>query len=316
MLTEAQARWGARPLSAVAGPDGDGRVRGRGVHRASVVANAVGITAAVLAVILVVVLAGPVAVPWPTGAEALCYWFPSLADPYARSDWTAPIAYVYSPAFLQAIAPLKALPWPAFLAAWTAILLVAVRWLSGPRLYALAIALVAFEIAGGNIHLLMAAAVVAGFRWPWTWSFLLLTKVTPGIGLTWFAVRGEWRNLAIALGATAAIVAASYAVSPAAWAEWVDVLVASAGKTTGTWASIGLPLWVRLPAAVALVAWGGRTDRRWTVPVAAMLALPALWFGGFSMLLAVIPLRAGAAARPGEPYSSGSPAAKRAISCV
>jgi hypothetical protein len=41
---------------------------------------------------------------------------------------------------------------------------------------------------------------------------------------------------------------------------------------------------------VAVVVWGARTDRRWTVPVAAMLALPALWYGGISMLLAVIPL--------------------------
>ncbi len=44
------------------------------------------------------------------------------------------------------------------------------------------------------------------------------------------------------------------------------------------------------PSAVALVVWGARTDRRWTVPVASMLALPALWYGGISMLLAVIPL--------------------------
>jgi hypothetical protein len=43
--------------------------------------------------------------------------------------------------------------------------------------------------------------------------------------------------------------------------------------------------------AVVLVVWGARTDRRWTVPVASMLALPALWFGGLSMLLAVIALR-------------------------
>jgi hypothetical protein len=51
-----------------------------------------------------------------------------------------------------------------------------------------------------------------------------------------------------------------------------------------------VPLLIRLPLAVALVVWGARTDRRWTVPVASMLALPALWYGGLSMLLAVIPL--------------------------
>jgi hypothetical protein len=118
---------------------------------------------------------------------------------------------------------------------------------------------------------------------------VLLTKITPGIGLLWFAVRREWRQLAIALGATAAIAAASALVMPDAWREWVDVIIGNAGKG-GTWASVPVPLWLRLPAAVAIVVWGARTDRRWTVPVAAMLALPALWYGGISMLLAVIPL--------------------------
>ena len=66
------------------------------------------------------------------------------------------------------------------------------------------------ELAGGNIHLLLAAAIVLGFRWPWTWSLVLLTKITPGIGLLWFVVRREWRNLTIALGGTAAIVAVSF----------------------------------------------------------------------------------------------------------
>ncbi len=61
----------------------------------------------------------------------------------------------------------------------------------------------------GNVHMLLALAIVLGFRWPATWSFVLLTKVTPGIGLLWFAVRREWRSLAIALGATAVLVTLS-----------------------------------------------------------------------------------------------------------
>ena len=55
---------------------------------------------------------------------------------------------------------------------------------------------------------------------------------------------------------------------------------------------------VRLPIAVAVVVWGARTDRRWTVPVACMLALPALWYGGLTMLLAVIILRQPDLGRP------------------
>jgi len=249
-----------------------------------------GVTLALGAWILVVLLAEPFGRLWGTGQDARCYWVPSLADPYRNSSWTDPIAYVYSPAFLQLVSPLAALPWQAFLGVWTAILILVIRLLTGARWLALGIAVAAMELAGGNISLLLALAIVAGFRWPAAWSFVLLTKITPGIGLLWFAVRGEWRSLGIALGATAAIVAISALAMPGAWLEWIEVLVRNAGRD-GTWAAIPVPLWARLPVAVAVVVWGARTDRRWTVPVAAMVALPALWYGALSMLLAVIPLR-------------------------
>ncbi|GIW19784.1 MAG: hypothetical protein KatS3mg065_0080 [Chloroflexota bacterium] len=145
------------------------------------------------------------------------------------------------------------------------------------------------EIAGGNISLLLAVAIVLGFRWPAAWAFVLLTKVTPGVGLLWFAVRREWRPLGLALLATALVVATSAVAMPAAWLDWMEVLVRNAGRPT-TWAAVPIPLAVRLPAAVVLVVWGARTDRRWTVPVASLLALPALWYGSLAMLLAVLPL--------------------------
>jgi hypothetical protein len=233
--------------------------------------------------------------PWSrfliTGQDARCYWVPGYDAPYALSEWTAPIAYVYSPAFLQLLAPLKVLDWEPFLGIWTIILLLAVRFLSGPRLFGLAILVAVPELIGGNIHLLVAVAIVVGFRYPAAWSLILLTKVTPGIGLLWFAVRREWRSLAIAMGATAAIVAVSLALDPRAWLEWIGVIGASVGKTSGTWAALPIPLLFRLPIAIAVVVWGARTDRPWAVPVAAMLALPALWYGGVAILLAIIPLR-------------------------
>ncbi len=227
---------------------------------------------------------------WGTGQDAYCYWFPTLADPYARSDWTDPIAYVYSPAFLQLLTPIRALPWQLYMAVWTLIQLGAVFVLTGRRWFALGVVLGIMEIAGGNIHIVLAAAMVLGFRWSWTWSLVLLTKITPGIGLLWFVVRREWRQLFIALGATALIVAVSFALMPDAWFRWSEVLRNVAGRD-GTWAAVPIPFLVRVPFAVALVVWGARTDRRWTVPVAGMLALPALWYGGFAMLLAVIALR-------------------------
>lgn len=250
----------------------------------------VGLVLALVAWLTIVIFAEPWGRLWGTGQDAYCYWFPTLVDPYARSDWTDPIAYVYSPAFLQLLQPIRILPWQAFMAVWTGILLGALFLLTGRRWLAVGVVVGLMELAGGNIHLLLAAAMVLGFRWPWTWSLVLLTKITPGIGLLWFVVRGEWRSLAIALGATVAIVAVSFLVWSDAWLAWGEVLTRVAGRD-GTWAAVPIPFVVRLPAAVALVVWGAWTGRRWTVPVAGMLALPALWYGGLSMLLAVIALR-------------------------
>lgn len=238
----------------------------------------------------VVTLAMPLGRQLRTGQEAFCYWIASIHAPYALSDWTQPVAYVYSPAFLQLIAPLAELPWLGFFSAWTALLLLAVRFLTGPRLFAVGVLGATFELAGGNISLFLAVAIVVGFRWPAAWAFVLLTKVTPGVGLLWFVVRREWRSLGIALGATALVVAISAAIMPGAWLEWLDLLVRLAGRE-GTWAAVPIPFLVRLPIAIAVVVWGARTDRRWTVPLAGMIALPALWYGSLTMLLAVIALR-------------------------
>jgi hypothetical protein len=233
--------------------------------------------------------------PWgtsllPSGMDARCYWAPDLANPYLHSNWTDQIAYPYSPVFLQILQPIRLLPWPVFMAIWAAILMTAMVYLTGPRLIFLGLAFFGLiEIWGGNIEILVALAIVLGFRWPATWSFVLLTKITPGVGLLWFVARREWRSLAIALGATAAIVAVSAAIQPAAWGRWVEVLQANAGKN-GTWAAVPIPFVIRLPFALVLVVWGARTNHRWTVPVSSMLALPALWYGGLSIMIATLPL--------------------------
>jgi hypothetical protein len=141
----------------------------------------------------------------------------------------------------------------------------------------------------GNIHLLLAVAIVVGFRYPAAWAFVLLTKVTPGIGLLWFAVRKEWRNLAIALGATAAISLVTLLIVPNMWWQWLTFL--SSNPTVDTpLISITPPLPLRLFIAAAVVTYGARTNRRWTVPVAATIALPIYWWNGFSVLVAILPI--------------------------
>jgi hypothetical protein len=233
--------------------------------------------------------------PWgesllPSGMDARCYWIPSLSDPYLYSNWTDQIAYPYSPAFLQLLEPIRHLSWTAFMALWAAILMVSMTLITGPRLVLLGLAWFGLmEIWGGNIELLVALAIVAGFRWPAAWSFVLLTKITPGVGLLWFAVRREWRSLVIAIATTAAITAVSFVLLPDAWWRWPQVLASNVGKN-GTWAAVPIPLVVRLPFAVVLIVWGALKNYRWVVPIGAMLALPALWYGGLSIALAALPL--------------------------
>jgi hypothetical protein len=237
--------------------------------------------------------------------DARAYWMTRDGVLYENPVRLTANAYLYSPAFAQAIAPITALDFPAFLAIWRAINLAAFVGLGGPLAAPLMFwSPVASEVNAGNIHLLLGVAIVVGFRWPGTWAVILLTKVTPGVGLLWFAARREWRNLAIVALATGVIVAVSVVVSPRDWVDWLSLLIENTRSPDGP-LPIPVPLVVRLPLAAALVIWGARTDRPATVPVAALIALPVIWFHSLSLLVAVIPLliwpgaaRLGAPTRP------------------
>jgi hypothetical protein len=225
------------------------------------------------------------------GLDAWAYWSVDPANPYSQTVGQYG-AFLYGPPFAQVFGVLGQLPWPVFLTAWTSLLIVVYVWLT--QRYALVLLGLfppaILELINGNIHLLLAAAVALGFRYPWTWSFVLLSKVTPGVGLVWFAVRREWRGLAVALGGTALVIAVSFALAPWMWREWIDLLIAESGKPMAPKA-IPVPLWMRLPVALLLVVWGARRDKPWTVVVAAWLAIPAMWWYSSVMLLGILPIR-------------------------
>lgn len=251
---------------------------------------ALGIAAAVAVWLAVIALAGTFGLrPFAPDQDARAYWVATVADPYRLATVGVPGAYLYSPAFLQFLAPLRALSWPGFVAVWTLVLLAAVAYLAGPELLAPAIALAFVEIWGGNITLLLAVAIVLGFRWPATWSFVILTKVTPGVGLLWFVVRREWGRLGVALLATGVVVGLSALAGSGQWTQWLQVLAGNVGAD-GTWAAIPIPLLPRLPLAAAVIVWAARGDRRWALPIGCLLALPVIWYGSLTLLLAVPPL--------------------------
>jgi len=224
-----------------------------------------------------------------SGQDAHAYWGAvRTVWPYGDPAGTYG-AYLYSPAFLQFFRPLLVLPWAQFLGLWTVMLMGVLLVLTGPVLFALLLPIAFFELWGGNIHLLMALAIVIGFRFPAAWAFILLTKVTPGVGLLWFGARREWRNLTIAIGATALVVGVSWAVDPTAWRAWIDMLIQAPGGPPAP-GSIAISPIIRLPLAAFIIVVAARTDRRWLVPVGVFVALPVLWWGGLSLLIAVVAL--------------------------
>ena len=215
----------------------------------------------------------------------------NLSDPYSSGAGSLGGigAFRYSPAIAWLFYPATWLSWPALIAVYLALSGVAIVALTGRRalLFVVAFPPVLLELFNGNIHLFLALAIWAGLRWPAAWAFVLLTKVTPGIGVLWFAGRRDWRGLAIALGATAAIVVVGVAIAPGLWLEWIQVLTGAAGIQV----SPGLPpLVIRLPVAAALAYVAGRRDQAWLVPVAAFIALPVVWLQGLAILTASFPL--------------------------
>ncbi len=229
--------------------------------------------------------------PWDQSVDAYAYWATRSGSLYDAQTAGTIGAYLYSPAFAQVLVPLTWLPWAVFVTLWTGLNLAIVWWLLGRwSLPAMVFLPIPFEIVSGNVHLLYAAAIVLGFRYSASWALPILTKVSPGIGVLWFAVRREWRSLEIALGVTAALAAASYVLDPAAWRAWLDILAGSSSTPVTVGWYLPVPLLPRLVAAAVLVVWGALGDRRWTVPIAVLLAMPVLWLNSLAVLAALVPI--------------------------
>lgn len=229
--------------------------------------------------------------PWSESVDAYAYWSTRDGTLYEASSVGAIGSYLYSPAFALLIAPVSWLPWMLFNAGWTA-MNIAIVWTLARRwsLLALLFPPVLMELVAGNVHLVYAAVAAFGLRYPILWVVPLVTKLTPGVGLLWFAVRREWRQLAIALVATAALVGISFVLAPGSWGEWVGLMLASDAAPIATPGFfIPIPLPVRLAAAAVLVVWGASTERPWVLPIAMTLALPLLWLNGLATLAGLAP---------------------------
>ena len=215
------------------------------------------------------------------------YWAANPADLYPHPELGEHNGYNYSPAFELVVAWGRNLPFEVFVAIWRAVLLAALVYMAGPFTILVLFAVpVASEVNAGNIQILLALAVVWGFRWPGTWAFVILTKLTPGVGLLWFAVRREWRAVGIALAVTAVVAGIAFVLRPGAWLGYLELLTRAPAPAV---APYYLTFWQRLPFALAFIVFGAWRGYRWPVVVGATLALPVYYIISSSMLVGVIP---------------------------
>jgi hypothetical protein len=215
------------------------------------------------------------------------YWAADPSNLYPHPELGEHNGYNYSPAFEFFVGWWRWLPFEVFVAIWRALLLTILVYLAGPFTLPVLLTIpVASEINAGNIQLMLALAVVLGFRWSAAWAFVLLTKVTPGIGLLWFVMQRRWRELVIALGVTAGVAAVSFVLFADQWFGYLRLLT---GAPAPSVAPYYLPFWVRLPFALGFVALAGWKRWRWPVIVGAALALPVYYIISSSMLVGVLP---------------------------
>jgi hypothetical protein len=194
--------------------------------------------------------------------------------------------YRYSPAFLWATAPLRAVPFEVFAVIWTGMHVATVAWL-GP--WMLAMPGVADDVIAGNINVFLAVALVV--KW---WPVILLTKVTPGVGIVYHLVRREWQMLAGAAGVTLGLVVVGYLLDPTIWVGWIDSL--RAGTENYATVDVLAPLPVRVAAGILLCALSARW--LWLLPVGMVVAMPGLWPSSFALLAAIPRLRRTTSPRP------------------
>jgi hypothetical protein len=254
---------------------------------------------------------------WGVPSDEFAYWLAGkrllagepLYDPTANPG--TPYAYFYPPPLAQVLAPLTAfVPDAVYVVVWTLLLLVCLWWLAG-RHVLVALALVAFipvavELWYRNIHLVLAVLIVLGLRRSSVWlAVAAAIKGAPALGLLYFLVARRYRDALVMGGAGLAMLAVSVAVSPSAWRQFLDVIVADAA---GVGASIiPIPFAVRAVVALGLVAAAGYLSRgrdedagrglgrdprygEALFVVALVIANPTFWATSLSMLVAILPL--------------------------
>ena len=227
------------------------------------------------------------------GFDAFAYWAARPgADAYAGNLAVSGFGFWrYAPVWLPLLGPLQHLPFNIFAylvmgAEAGALLYLTRRWF----LASLIFVPVCLELYEGNIYLLMTAAIVFALRnsgrrpaSAMSYALLALTKVTPFVVIIWHLLRREWRPALFALLFTGVIVAVSFSLDPTTWSAWRNSLTRPGGDPDAS--PLGLSLSARGVIALVLLVVAARGGWTSLVVLAAFLAMPAIWWHTYSVLI-------------------------------
>jgi len=143
--------------------------------------------------------------------------------------------------------------------------------------YVFAWPLTAYVMTAGNVDLLIAAAIVmAWHRHAGPLTLMALTKVAPALALP----PRRWRQILVS-GVICVAITLPWLYL---WPDWIAYLLRQPALIS---ISIPIPWYVRLPFALALIAW---LRRPWAAALAVAIAMPSLYLSTSVILIAPIRL--------------------------
>ena len=242
---------------------------------------------------------------WPfPGGDVVAYFAP--AGEAVRNGTAVYVAspefpgFRYGPPWAVAFAPLS-LGGPALIHAFILVLdgiaLLALARGSLLRLgFILWFPLISFELAAGQLNLLIAAAIVVAQRGvAWPLAIVSFAKVWPALALR----PADWRKFALAV----AIVALVTLPWLPLWPAWIGSLINTADTPHGP--LIPVPFAARAVIAALLIA----LQRPWSRALGAILASPNLYWGQLVVLVAPLAVWLDPPRAADAPAGDGSPRA-------
>jgi hypothetical protein len=188
--------------------------------------------------------------------------------------------FPYAPTWAVIAAAASFLPGPLLQAGLMVLDVAAVRYVCGSWRaagYVFAWPLTAFVMTSGNVDILIAAAIVMAWReHAGPLVLMSLAKLAPALALPPY----RWKQIAVAGAICFAVTLPWWHL----WPEWVAYLLRQPALIS---ISIPIPWYVRLPFALAFLAW---LRRPWAAALAAVVAMPSLYLSTSVILIAPIRL--------------------------